>query len=125
VQKCFEDSWEVQGDYESGNKFLKTDADWAVHNNLKYHPSVAINNMTYRGDVNGQDLAMAICAAYREKPDECDLSWKIRTYQTGLLEKSAGLPSETDDFYNVASMYLNETELAKNQVKKEDRAQWY
>jgi hypothetical protein len=32
------------------------------------------------------DIAVAICAAYHEKPDECELSWKIRTYQQGILK---------------------------------------
>lgn len=47
---------------------------------MQYHPSVTINNRTYTGDVKGQELALAICEAYQEKPDECDLSWKIEAY---------------------------------------------
>jgi len=29
---------------------------------------------------------MAICEAYKERPDECELSWKVKTYQHGLME---------------------------------------
>lgn len=80
VDKCFSDSFAVQGDYESDNTFLKADQEWAQKNNVQYHPSIAVNNITYRGGINGMDLAMSICEAYRVKPDECDLSWRIRTF---------------------------------------------
>lgn len=81
LNSCVDDSFAIKNDWESENAILSSDAEWAMEHNLNYHPSVAINNITYKGDITGQDLAMAICAAYREKPDECDLSWKIRTYQ--------------------------------------------
>jgi hypothetical protein len=47
------------------------------------------------------DIAVAICAAYNEKPDECELSWKIRTYQQGILKdfQDLNLPKQTDYIY--------------------------
>jgi hypothetical protein len=84
-----------------------------VEHNLNYHPSVAINNITYTGDITGQDLAMSICAAYREKPDECDLSWKIKTFQHGIMDiidSEEGMPDENDDMLNMALQYMNNTE---------------
>jgi len=110
VNACFDSSFENKNDYESDNIYLKADAEWANKNNLKYHPSVTINNITYRGDVNGLDLAMAICEAYREKPDECDLSWKIRTYKHGLSIQEDKLPDEHDDMLKAAEIYMNKTE---------------
>jgi hypothetical protein len=55
---------------------------------------------------------MAICGAYREKPDECDLSWKIRTFQHGLMDKidKKGLPKEHDEMLDLALKYMNNTE---------------
>jgi len=36
--------------------------------------------MTHTND-SGQDLALAICSAYREAPDECELSWEIIAWE--------------------------------------------
>ena len=80
LNKCVDGSFENPTDLEGDNYILKADQEWGVEHNLNYHPSITINNITYRGDVRGQDIAMAICGAYRQKPDECDLSWKIKTY---------------------------------------------
>jgi len=74
---------------------------------------VAINNITYTGDITGQDLAMSICAAYREKPDECDLSWKIKAFNHEILDSidsKGGMPDENDDMLNMALKYMNNTE---------------
>ena len=80
INKCVKNSFEDPGNQDSYNKILADDSRWAALNNLKFHPSITINNKTYDGNVKGMDLAVAICAAYNEKPDECELSWKIRTY---------------------------------------------
>ncbi len=38
---------------------------------IKEHPSVSINNHTYIGDFNGHDIAMAICASFKDRPNVC------------------------------------------------------
>jgi hypothetical protein len=38
---------------------------------IQEHPSVSINNHTYHGDFNGPDIATAICASFKDRPDEC------------------------------------------------------
>jgi len=81
LNKCVDGSFEDPKNLESDNSILREDAEWGIEHNVNFHPSIAINNITYKGDIRGEDMAMAICGAYREKPDECDLSWKIRTYQ--------------------------------------------
>ena len=35
------------------------------------HPAISINNMTYRGDINGFDIFKAICAGFKDQPDIC------------------------------------------------------
>ena len=35
------------------------------------HPSITINNETYLGDLDGKDLAKALCASFNERPDVC------------------------------------------------------
>ena len=68
---------------------------------LKLHPSIIINGKTFYGDVTGQNLALAICDAYKEAPDECELSWKIKIYQEGLVDDidEIMLPEQEDYLY--------------------------
>ena len=35
------------------------------------HPSITINNITYRGELEGFDIFKAICAGFLEQPDVC------------------------------------------------------
>lgn len=68
---CVNNSFVVPGDYESDNKFLKEDKDWAYILNVNVHPSITINNMTYKGDLDGFDIAHAICAGFKDRPVNC------------------------------------------------------
>ena len=59
---------------------------------------------------------MAICEAYKERPDECELSWKVKTYQHGLMEsidnKDFSDPEDRDESLQAALQYMNVTEHA-------------
>lgn len=77
-----EESFAIVGDRKSENYILREDRNWAELNHIKMHPSVAINNITYTNSTS-EDLALAICAAYREAPDECELSWKTMEFANG------------------------------------------
>ena len=79
VNQCVEESFATTGDYETDNAILHDDRAWALANHIKLHPNVAINNITYTNST-GEDLALAICAAYREAPDECELAWKLQSF---------------------------------------------
>ena len=56
VTECFENSFTVAGDFESDNKILSDDKNWARQHNIHYHPSVTINDYTYRGNINSEDI---------------------------------------------------------------------
>jgi hypothetical protein len=85
---------------------------------------VAINGLTHRGDITGHDLANAICAAYNEKPDECDLSWKLRSYQHGVqYVPRSDLPHEADEMLGKAFHFMNKTEQAELHFGLE-KARW-
>lgn len=47
---------------------------------------------------------MAICEAYREAPDECDLRWKIDVMQNGTITSfdDEMLPQNEDKMYEMA-----------------------
>jgi len=68
IASCVDKSFEVHGDRESKNKALEADALWAKKMHLDYHPSITINDFTYRGDIDFADIREAICAAYQERP---------------------------------------------------------
>lgn len=76
INNCVDESFAVTNDLETDNAILREDRKWATGNHIKLHPNVAINNITYTNST-GEDLALAICAAYREAPDECELAWRI------------------------------------------------
>ena len=56
VQKCMDESFVVEGDLESDNKLLADDMAWAREHHIDYHPSITINNFTYRGDIDFVDV---------------------------------------------------------------------
>ena len=79
MNKCVDESFAVTGDQETDNAILREDKEWAEANLIKFHPNIAINNITFMNST-GEDLALAICAAYREAPDECELAWKLNMF---------------------------------------------
>lgn len=48
----------------SDNKLLSEDRKWANKLGIVLHPAISINNITYRGDINGYDVFKAICAGF-------------------------------------------------------------
>jgi len=73
VKECVENSWATPGDMESDNLILLADQQWAIDHHLDFHPSITINDFTYRGDIEFADIREAICAAYQERPQHCNL----------------------------------------------------
>jgi hypothetical protein len=102
INDCVRDSFKGSDEtMESDNLILRADREWAEKFGLKLHPSIIINGHTYYGDVTGQNLALAICDAYKEAPDECELSWKIKVFQEGLVDDidDVMLPEQEDFLY--------------------------
>lgn len=69
VDECFYNSFETFEDLESDNILLREARDWARQHNLNWHPSITINDFTYRGAITYEDLMEAICASYDKKPE--------------------------------------------------------
>jgi hypothetical protein len=59
------------GQKDTENTLLAEDRRWAQELGIILHPQISINNMTYRGDMNGYDIFRAICAGFKEQPDVC------------------------------------------------------
>lgn len=89
VKECVYNSWETPGDIESNNLILEVDKKWANDHHLDFHPSITINDFTYRGDIEFADIREAICAAYQERPQHCNLE--------KIWEKEASLRPYAED----------------------------
>jgi len=61
VRQCLDDSFIKD---KKDNKILKEDKNWAKKLGIILHPSITINNLTYRGDITGLDVFRAICAGF-------------------------------------------------------------
>ena len=65
---------------------------------MRLHPAVTINNMTHTNST-GQDLALAICSAYKEAPDECELSWQVKGFMNQEEFEGLDTPRYSDKIY--------------------------
>lgn len=88
IKSCVANSFEIHGDYDSNNRALEADLKWSQEHHLDYHPSITINDFTYRGDIDFADIREAICAAYQERPSHCNLEeiWKLEKSQRPINE---------------------------------------
>lgn len=59
------------GQQISVNSFLQEDRKRREQLGLVINPGFVINNMTYRGDIEAQDIFRAICSGFAGKPDIC------------------------------------------------------
>jgi hypothetical protein len=66
-----DESFVTSGDYSSDNKLFKEDRWWSNKLGIVVHPSLTINNITYRGDITGYDIFRAICAGFHTQPEIC------------------------------------------------------
>jgi len=72
ITECVENSFVERGNYNSENMFLKEDLLWMRIMEVNTHPAITINNHTYTGDMDGLDIAKAICASFKTRPQYCD-----------------------------------------------------
>jgi len=71
VNECVDNSFVIKGDRSSDNKILAADREFANSVGVVLHPAVTVNNMTYRGDISGENIFRAICAGFLKMPDIC------------------------------------------------------
>lgn len=53
VNACVDGSFEVNGDLDTDNSILSSDAMWANKLGLQYHPAIWVGGMAYSGDLSG------------------------------------------------------------------------
>jgi hypothetical protein len=64
VDSCMAESYKRVDKKIVDNKLLADDRKWALKLGIVLHPAISINNITYRGDINGYDVFKAICAGF-------------------------------------------------------------
>lgn len=69
-------------------RLLEEDREWAKRLGIILHPSITINNITYRGDFNGLDIFKAICAGFLDQPEVC---YGNKVYEYIARGESTGL----------------------------------
>lgn len=70
VERCFASQFQQNGKTTT-IRLLEEDREWAKKLGIVLHPSVTINNITYRGELEGFDIFKAICAGFLDQPDVC------------------------------------------------------
>lgn len=71
VSQCVEESFVTKGNRKSDNKLLSADRNFATTLGIAIHPSVTVNNITFRGEINGYNVFKAICAGFKDMPEIC------------------------------------------------------
>ena len=72
VKQCYEDSFVVPNNEESLNALLEEDTVQQELLGIYLHPGLTINDITYRGYLEGKDVHDAICTSFdRQRPDAC------------------------------------------------------
>ena len=71
VDKCVEEQYSKNKKGETRIKIFDEDRQWSKKLGIVLHPSITINNITYRGELEGFDIFKAICAGFLEQPDVC------------------------------------------------------
>ena len=61
----------MAGDVDSKSTLLEKDSNTATTLGVYLHPGLTINQMTYRGYLEGKDIEDAICDSFPKKPSVC------------------------------------------------------
>ena len=71
VEDCFSKSFSTEGDLDSENMLFSDDRNDADRLGIYLHPGLTINNMTYRGYMEGEDIFDTLCTSFRKRPSVC------------------------------------------------------
>jgi hypothetical protein len=72
IDECVLSSFVSRGNVQTDNKILRDDRAFAEKLGIVIHPAISINNMTYRGDINGYDIFRAVCVGFSKAPEVCE-----------------------------------------------------
>lgn len=82
IDECIENSFIGQKDYAlDDNWMLKREKKLLQNSGIVYYPSIIINNVTYRGDLEADAVLKAICASYQNMPTVCSQLFPFPSHQ--------------------------------------------
>ena len=81
VSNCVRDSFLGKHLAMDHNSLLRNKRDRMLARGINYFPVLVINNSTFSGDLESDEVMGAICAAYILKPTACD-EWYKKFYST-------------------------------------------
>lgn len=77
VEKCVLDTFEGGDPSVDDNSVLRESAAlWNEYGTFLY-PAIVINDMTFRGRLNPENVYEAVCASFRHEPKECR-AWQMQ-----------------------------------------------
>ena len=71
VHQCYGQSFSDLHDEQSSNAMLAKDTKKESDLGIYMHPSLTINDMSYRGYLEGMDVFEAICSSFKSMPPIC------------------------------------------------------
>jgi hypothetical protein len=87
TMQCVEESFTNKGTQDEDNSILGEDFEFWVESGFQFTPSVIINDIKYNGDMAPSYVYEAICASFKDKPQECFQNYTLPV-QTTITEKS-------------------------------------
>ena len=73
IEKCIKNSIEGANIDIDDNAILREEKKAWNDYGIPFYPSLAINNQTYRGDWEAQEVFVALCAGFAEPQKECEM----------------------------------------------------
>lgn len=76
IKKCFNESFIKNGNSDfnvfiDDNHILKSERNLFLQNGIQFWPSVSINNDSFKGNVEGEQIFEAICSKFNNVPEYC------------------------------------------------------
>lgn len=120
---CIQDSVQGSNILLHDNKLLAEERVAWNSSGIAFYPSITINNQTYRGDFEADEVKSALCASYREIPDVCKVETDDSDLETGGLTVSAVLLIVVLSFSGVAGLLILYVFYVRRQYREDLRKQ--
>lgn len=94
--QCLDSTFQTEGDQDTDNRLLLADSKTEAELGIYLHPGVSINNITYKGYLEGEDIHNAICASLSPKPPNCRNPFEEMVDLSGEFESAIKFAEDDD-----------------------------
>lgn len=95
IEECIERSFDGSNPEKDDNKILRSEKELLIQSGIFFYPTIIINNQTFRGDIETDEIMRAVCAGFQQEPKVC------RDYRVGPSE-----PKQTDSGIGAQTLIL-------------------